>query len=135
MRNKTFRFFPGEHCGLKFKSVSAYDRHFRINHTNDAYRCDKCGKAYGDLAILKHHLKNVHSEGTFYCEICSKKFGSLGYLKGHKRLIHSARQHKCDFPGCTKVFAKSGGLKRHLASHTEIRSFFCKICHSSYKYE
>jgi len=36
--------------------------------------------------------------------------------------------YKCDFPECTKTYARLYSLKRHLVSHSGVKKFVCRTC-------
>ena len=50
--------------------------------------CDQCGLTLESLSGLQHHIKSIHG-------------------------AYSDREHKCDYPGCTKAYITAAALKTH----------------------
>jgi ribosomal protein L44E len=55
---------------------------------NANFRCDQCGRAFQRAYNLRSHLANVHNR-------------------------HRARQHPCEYDGCTNTFVRRTDLTRH----------------------
>ena len=50
--------------------------------------CDQCGITLESLSGLQHHIKSIHG-------------------------AYSDREHKCDYPGCSKAYITAAALKTH----------------------
>ena len=63
----------------------------------------------------------------FACDQCKEACTTPFALKRHKTTQHSdERPFACDFPGCTKTFARKDKLAQHVKNkHSEDRPFLC----------
>ena len=82
----------------------------------------------------KKRIRNRRKPELQTCEQCGVTLSSKGRLDHHIKVMHGSyadREHKCDFPGCTKAFVSTTELKHHKAYHGE-RDFICDHCGKSY---
>lgn len=54
-------------------------------------------------------------------------------MSKHKDAVHKKFVCKANF--CGKRFPTETSAYRHLQSHTEMKPYYCKECHSSFKYK
>ena len=68
----------------------------------------------------------------FVCDICNKTFPTEARVNQHKQLWHT--RFLCE--RCGKLYSSSGGLKRHLFTHTRLESthpWTCEFCFKRFK--
>jgi KRAB domain-containing zinc finger protein len=111
--------------------------------------CFQCSKSFAQADELLEHIK-IHTIGKSHCcAVCSKSFARLGGLRKHIRVHRGQintpqtdeKQMNCwkisEFkPGkkkphccayCSKSFAQSGGLWKHIIAHTGQKFTFLKL--------
>ena len=97
-----------------------------------SFSCEICEKNFSSSAYKKQHIGIVHEEEKkFICNICSSSFGSKTELSFHIENNHQGEHHACKC--CGKVFARSGGLEKHIkAIHESQRNYKCDSCGKSF---
>lgn len=114
-----------------FVSKLRLEEHFR-SHTGDRpYKCEFCPMAFATPTRKKLHMIIHTGENPNVCNFCGKKFASYATLMGH-RFIHTKKGVECTV--CKKHFARAVDVKKHMAVHTQEKSFICKICGKGYLY-
>ncbi|XP_057290532.1 zinc finger protein 236-like [Hydractinia symbiolongicarpus] len=66
------------------------------------------------------------------CEVCGESFADKKSLLRHKICRHAKYSpHQCGI--CRKMFVKPGDVRRHMATHSDIRAYYCCYCSKAYK--
>ena len=100
------------------------------------FKCDKCNHSTTAEHLLHIHKLKEHNstDGIYHCYKCPKEFVNLHSLYGHLLQVHgtgNCPERPCII--CGKLFSTSCGLKRHEASHSDIKQFKCEECPRAFK--
>lgn len=80
------------------------------------------------------YLRNVNRNMFVHCSTCHIGFVNQFALHEHvKTHMKAESDTDCTCQVCGKVFSKRDHLKRHEATHSDIRAHKCHICQSSFK--
>ncbi|XP_021936905.1 PR domain zinc finger protein 5-like isoform X2 [Zootermopsis nevadensis] len=100
------------------------------------FHCQQCSYKTGRKVHYIRHVNNVHNNKRPYlCDHCGKAFKRPDALKQHRvthvELDPNLGAFRC--PVCGKCCRAQAQLTQHLAVHSNVRSFLCEICGSSFK--
>ncbi|XP_060086268.1 protein sister of odd and bowel-like isoform X11 [Ylistrum balloti] len=123
---------PCPECGLTFPSLDLLQNHLTLHPMSAWCVCSDCGAILRDKAELKSHQQLMH-DFVAYCEPCQKGFKSD---KGHEfhLKMHEGNESlpRCEL--CMRCFQSRAHLKRHLRSHSAVKSCVCPDCGRCYKH-
>ncbi|KAJ1963279.1 hypothetical protein GGI12_002151 [Dipsacomyces acuminosporus] len=93
------------------------------------YICAVCSRAFTRPCRLEEHERSHTGERPFKCMFpgCDKSYMRDTHLAVHARSHNQElkTKHRCTFEGCSRGFATSQKLKRHLKCHEVPRPFRC----------
>jgi len=125
------------YCDETFAEASHLTSHL-YHHTEDKpFSCSVCHKKFTNSDTLRNHM-NLHTvERPVNCKVCKKWFKNKNRLKCHMRTdVHRRLLQSCanrrQSEVCCKKFKFARNLKKHLRSHTEERTFTCKVCNKMF---
>lgn len=71
--------------------------------------------------VAHQSAADASGSSKFPCsyEGCTSAFTRAANLRRHVEVAHEGVLHRCDFPGCLRVFRYDSALSRHKKSHTD----------------
>lgn len=134
-------------CELDLETVEGYVAHLK-EHTNQARRhknntlkeCTYCKKMVklGSLAAHLEICRRKAQNDYFRCDKCTFKTAHRGHFDGHMKLVHSIGKDEealLHCPVCHMKFYRNYHLKKHMNTHTDVKSYCCDVCGSQFKSE
>jgi len=123
--------FKCNQCDKSFIIKSILSIHIQELHTEKVRKCcEICGASVRSNTDLKLHMRRRHTgEMPYKCEYCEFRGVNISSVKRHTRLKHETHLltfHCCDI--CGKQFKTKANLKEHIPTHSDKRTFLCKIC-------
>lgn len=116
-------------CDKMFYTEENMRRHLKLHSGDRPYKCEEkdCEKAFKTPNGLKFHQVSHSNEKPLSCTVCFKEFKTERCFIQHNKEVHDGapKDYKCYHEGCGFAFYKKSGLDRHLAYHSDNRSFFC----------
>ncbi|XP_044736970.1 zinc finger protein 883-like [Chrysoperla carnea] len=125
-----------EVCNICGKSVVYLKNHIYI-HKNEKYKCEQCEQEFTNKYSLDKHTKRKHGNlddtelNPYLCNICGKRSENLTMLKRHLTTHSDVKTHKC--PICEKLFKSIELVNSHVRyTHNNVRNFKCTECSKSF---
>lgn len=117
-------------CDFCKKSFAMYDEHMWKEHNVEMprpFECEICGRSFRVKSTFQAHTKIHHEENrVFNCTLCPKAFFQATDLRKHIKSHSNVRSMICDV--CGDAFKSSETLKCHMRRHTGDRPYPCKVC-------
>ncbi|XP_066991563.2 zinc finger protein Xfin [Anabrus simplex] len=107
---------------MDFKMMSGkHDNQTRtrvVKRQGGNYKCPECGKVYTEKCNLRRHFKNSHfGRNLVFSEVNEESVSDNNSLAN---VTNSNVMHEC--PECGKCFHYSNNLRRHMQSHSALKS-------------
>ena len=120
-----------EMCNKAFNNPTSLMRH-KYQHRELRFPCN-CGAAFAFASQLQTHSVVHCRHATHHCVYskCRQSFKNKGDLKRHV-LEHTSKPHEC--PDCDYKNTDLRNLESHRLKHSDIKSYVCKKCGESFKY-
>lgn len=141
-------------CKQTFKTISAYEGHYKSAHIDRELPCLICNNKFKGEQNLLIHQKQFHTvtvlRSIHYCSECKTNFSKKFEYTEHQKLKcdkctstrlfcqndnlkdHLVRYHgdnqKFECPQCDKTVSSKSSLKTHLESHSKSKTFCCYKC-------
>ena len=121
-----------DHCGSRFYTPDALNRHISIHAPDKRYKCSHCDHVTHSESLLANHIKNVHVDrDPFMCNICGATTKFKSSMDEHQRRHYDERPFKCT--ECSHTSISATNLARHKMIHRE-RAFQCVVCQKKFVY-
>ena len=120
--------FPCEICSINFGRKMELTRHMHT-HSRDPYICPYCEYESDNPWQFKHHMADAHDDHKpFRCKVegCVFRANKPCNLVVHSAIHNPEKKFKCT--KCLKSFAQNSGLRSHLRSCYQERTFSCHLC-------
>ena len=121
-----------DHCGSRFYTPDALNRHISIHVRDKRYKCSHCDHVTHSESLLASHVKNIHVDrDPFMCNICGATTKFKSSMDEHQRRHYDERPFKCT--ECSHTSISATNLARHKMIHRE-RAFQCVVCQKKFVY-
>ena len=119
-----------DYCDRFFSCLASMLKH-RYSHFETMIEYDTCGKGFQFQSQLNEHLHTHQAVGDWVCfrPQCGKRFKRESELDAHL-FKHRKTKLKCD--QCTYKNPDPRNMHAHKRKHSDIKSFFCKVCGQSF---
>ncbi|OAF65438.1 hypothetical protein A3Q56_06873, partial [Intoshia linei] len=125
-----------ELCNEYFVTIDDLVNHIDKTHimgSNQNYHicywsdCSRLLKPFKARYKLVNHIRVHTGEKPFHCNYpnCTKKFARCENMKIHVRTHTGEKPFKCLYEGCIKRFANSSDRKKHGLVHTDDKYYNC----------
>ena len=142
-------------CGVEFRRLLDIKTHTCSKASEQPPTCPTCSKVFNDPLALMLHIRR-HGQKSHVCKQCGKAFSLQHDLKRHllkhesdksqgiqsharatdninvSTTISESHQgletHPSTCSQCSKTFTNPGSFKRHMLSHTRVKSHLCPTC-------
>ncbi|XP_045768578.1 zinc finger protein 62-like [Maniola jurtina] len=99
--------------------------------------CHLCSKTFKSAMYIEHHFRKYHhTEGesqTLRCRLCDRACPTPRKLRVHFYDFHHIKNKRYYCDHCNKLCLSRGGLKVHIAIHSDNRPFKCDLCDATFK--
>lgn len=126
--------FDCKYCGMKFSDSGNLCRHKRRAHKDEESR-QLVTKSSSAAGVSGKHTQRTETEDPkdrpYSCGVCDEKFANVRNLKDHSKTHTNVKSFPCKL--CKKSFLTSDSLVRHIVRlHTDDKPFACKFCDKKY---
>jgi KRAB domain-containing zinc finger protein len=116
--------YPCKHCHKSFKTTRGLNRHERIHTGETPFECLICKKCFAQKGALVVHARVHTGDKPYKCSKCEECFTVSPSMHRHMREQHSEQHNeptkkKFMCGNCGLLFAREGGLTRHLKTHVD----------------
>ncbi|XP_045178187.2 zinc finger protein 26-like [Mercenaria mercenaria] len=127
-------------CGICQKGfIRSWPLKLHLNsHNNSRYDCKICGRSFVQERSLRNHMKyhtiteNIATTGSRMDTTVGKRFDLVEEENNCNENIAKKQYVACEI--CSRVFANSDFLKKHISSYGKCH-YNCKICGKSFHHE
>lgn len=119
-------------CGERFMNWNLKQNHLVEVHGTQKkdHSCPECGQTFDCRKKYRVHFKINHTDDNFKCACCELKFDTKRNLEEH-RLVHT-KEKLFHCGSCSKSFSRKKNLVQHMWIHNEFKRFECKPCNKKF---
>ncbi|XP_048880196.1 zinc finger protein 1035 [Brienomyrus brachyistius] len=126
------------HCSKVFRYRSYLLRHLIVHARNKPHACMHCGHRYASHSRYLQHEAFCNGTYKYRRSRDSIKVVNSMHMSSDTTSKQTSEpltegdseEYNCKF--CSKSFMRTGNLRRHILTHTEVNPYHCKSCESCF---